>query len=63
MAPVSQTSGCVAVAEVKREVLRLIREAIELHREDEDTREEDLPLRQPTTSEYFDTEEQSTPTA
>lgn len=54
--------GCVAVAETKREVLKLIREAIELHLES--MREEGLPLRQPTTtSEYVDIEEQPASTA
>ena len=43
--------GCVAVAETKEEVLRLIREAIELHLEK--MREAGLPIPQPTsTSEY-----------
>jgi len=43
--------GCVAVAETKEEVLRLIREAIELHIEK--MREDGLPIPEPTsTSEY-----------
>jgi predicted RNase H-like HicB family nuclease len=54
--------GCVAVAETKREVLKLIREAIALHLES--MREEGLPVRQPrTTSEYVDIEEQPVSTA
>jgi predicted RNase H-like HicB family nuclease len=43
--------GCVAVAETKEEVLKLIREAIELHLES--MREEGLPIPEPSsTSEY-----------
>jgi predicted RNase H-like HicB family nuclease len=43
--------GCVAVAETKEEVLKLIREAIELHLES--MRKEGLPIPEPSsTSEY-----------
>jgi predicted RNase H-like HicB family nuclease len=40
--------GCVAVAETKEQVLKLIREAIELHLEA--LREEGLPLPQPSST-------------
>ncbi len=43
--------GCVAVAETKEEVMKLIREAIKLHLES--MREEELPIPEPSsTSEY-----------
>ncbi len=40
--------GCVAVAETQGEVVRLIREAIELHLES--LREEGSPIPEPTTT-------------
>jgi predicted RNase H-like HicB family nuclease len=40
--------GCVAVAETKSEVLKLIREAVELHLES--LREDGNPIPQPTTT-------------
>ena len=40
--------GCVAVAETREEVTRLIREAIELHLES--LREEGSPIPEPTTT-------------
>ncbi|MDA2934077.1 type II toxin-antitoxin system HicB family antitoxin [Acidobacteria bacterium AH-259-D05] len=43
--------GCVAVAESKGEVLKLIREAIEVHLES--MREEGTPVPEPTTSSEF----------
>ncbi len=43
--------GCVAVAETKREVLKLIREAIELHLES--MKAEGLSIPQPTTSSEY----------
>jgi predicted RNase H-like HicB family nuclease len=50
--------GCVAVAETKREVLKLIRAAIELHLES--MKADGLSIPQPmTTSEYVEVEGQS----
>jgi len=43
--------GCVAVGETKEDVLRLIREAIELHLEG--MREEDLPVPEPSSSSEY----------
>lgn len=43
--------GCVAAAETKEEVLRLIREAIEFHLEG--LREEGLPIPQPSSSSEY----------
>jgi len=50
---VPELPGCVAVAETKKEVLKLIPEAIELHLES--MKEEGLSLPQPkTTSQYIE---------
>ncbi len=54
-AHVPDLPGCVAVAESKEEVLKLIREAIELHLES--MREEGTPIPEPdTTSEWVEVE-------
>lgn len=43
--------GCVAVGETREEVLRLIREAVELHLEK--MREEGLPVPEPSSSSEY----------